>query len=192
LMEEAGRDKETGMSSILGLDAETVERVCREASAAGVCVPANFNGPGQIAISGEKPALAKAAELAKAAGAKRVLPLNVSGAFHSPVMETARKGLEAALAEVILRAPSARFVNNADAKELRTPDEIRASLVRQVVSPVRWEPSCRLIVGGGEKIFYEVGPGRTLQGLMKRIAPEATVIPVGSMKDIEAIGAPGS
>ncbi len=187
LMEEAARGTETGMLSVIGLEDERVEAICREAAAAGAVVPANYNAPGQLVLSGEIVALEKAGELAKAAGAKRCIRLNVSGAFHSPIQEPARQGLQQALAEVMLREPAATFVNNADARELRDPEAIRASLARQLVSPVRWRQSCEAVADGGVTRFFEVGPGKVCQGLMKRIRPEATVTPVGTLAQIEAL-----
>lgn len=189
LMEESGRGQDTGMMSVLGLEAPAIEEICARVTASGIglVVPANYNSPGQVAISGARVALEKAGEELKAAGARRVMPLNVSGAFHSPFMERARKGLEKELADVSFRNPSAKFVNNADAAVLTDPEAIRDSLARQVVEPVRWEQACRLIVGQGDTMFYEIGPGKTLSGLMKRIAPEATVITVNSLADIEAL-----
>ena len=189
LMEESGRGQDTGMTSVIGLEAPAIEEICARVTASGVglVVPANYNCPGQVAISGAKAALAKAAEELKAAGARRIMPLNVSAAFHSPFMDRAKKGLEAALAEVALRTPMAKFVNNADAAVMTDPESIRDSLARQVVEPVRWEQACRLVVGQGDTMFYEVGPGKVCAGLMKRIAPEATVISVNSLADIEAL-----
>ena len=189
LMEESGRGQDTGMVSVLGLEAPAIEEICARVTASGVglVVPANYNSPGQVAISGARAALEKASEELKAAGARRVMPLNVSGAFHSPFMDRARKGLETALAEVAMRGPMAKFVNNADAAVMTDPESIRDALARQVVEPVRWEQACRLIVGQGDTVFYEVGPGKVCAGLMKRIAPEATVISVNTLADIEAL-----
>ncbi len=189
LMEEAGRGFDTGMVSVLGLEASVIEGICAEINAAGAgkVTPANYNCPGQIAISGDRAGLEKAGEQLKAAGARRILPLNVSAAFHSPFMAKAREGLKAALEEVSLRSPLGKFVNNADAQILSDPEAIRDSLCRQLTSPVRWEQSCRLIVGQGDTVFYEIGPGKVLAGLMKRIAPEAKVVSVNSLADIEAL-----
>ncbi|MDR1519132.1 MAG: ACP S-malonyltransferase [Planctomycetota bacterium] len=187
LMEEAGRGRQGGMVSVIGLEAAAVEEVCRRVtdSGAGLATPSNYNCPGQVTISGDRAALAKAEDELKAAGARRVVRLNVSGAFHSPFMESAKKGLENALADISLRHPVAKFVNNADAKLMIDPPSIADSLARQLTSPVRWEQSCRLLVGHGETTFYEVGPGKVCSGLMKRIAPEATVTTVNSLADIE-------
>lgn len=185
LMEKAGEGKDTGMVSILGLDDVLVERVCEDASDYGIVVPANYNCPGQLVISGEKKALEKAMELAKEAGAKRVMALNVSAAFHSPVMEAARNGLAEALKEVPVRSFEGRFINNADAKEIKDADAIKESLARQLVSPVRWTQDMQLASGGGDKIYYECGPGKVCQGLMKRIAADCDVTSVNSMAVIE-------
>ncbi len=189
LMEEAGRGQDGGMASVMGMESAAIEEICARvaASGAGLVVPANYNCPGQVAISGTRAGLEKAGEELKAAGARRVLPLNVSGAFHSPLMEAARQGLETALSEVSLRNPMAKFINNADAAAMTDPEAIRESLARQLVSPVKWEQSCRLAVGQGDSVFYEVGPGKVCAGLMKRIAPEATVVTINTLADIEAL-----
>lgn len=189
LMEEAGRGQETGMASVIGLESAAIEEICTRISATevGLVVPANYNCPGQVAISGTKAALEKAAEELKAAGARRVIPLNVSAAFHSPFMEAAKAGLETALADVSLRNPVCKFINNADAAVLNDPEAIRESLARQLVAPVKWEQACRLAVGQGDTLFYEVGPGKVCAGLMKRIAPEATVVAINTLADIDAL-----
>lgn len=189
LMEEAGRGQDAGMASVIGLEAPAVEDVCRRVteSGVGIVAPANYNCPGQVAISGSKQALEKAAEELKNAGARRVLTLNVSGAFHSPYMEKARAGLEAELADIAMRNPNAKFINNADAAVLTDPEIIRESLARQLVSPVKWEQCCRLAVGQGDTVFYEVGPGKVLAGLMKRIAPDAKVVSLNTLAEIEAL-----
>ena len=187
LMESAGRGRKTGMVSILGLDAEAVEAVCKEAADAGLVAPANYNCPGQIVISGEEAAIERAAELARNAGAKRATRLKVSAAFHTPVMDPAQSGLREALEATPFREPVAPFVNNADAEVLRDSEAIRDSLARQVVSPVCWEQSCRYFLAQGETRFYEVGPGKVIKGLMKRIDRSVSVVSVSSMAEIEAI-----
>lgn len=187
LMESAGRGKATGMVSILGLEAEAVESLCKEASAVGLVAPANYNCPGQIVVSGEDAAIERAATLAKEAGAKRATRLNVSAAFHTSVMNPAQAGLREALASTPFREPTALFVNNADARPVSDPEEIRDSLARQVVSPVRWEQSCRVLLDQGETQFYEVGPGKVIRGLMKRIDRSVSVASVSSLEDIEGI-----
>ncbi|MDR1612383.1 MAG: ACP S-malonyltransferase [Planctomycetota bacterium] len=189
LMAASARGENTGMASVMGLEAPAVEEVCADitASGAGKVYPANYNCPGQVAISGDAPGLELAEKRLKDAGAKRVMKLNVTGAFHSPFMARAREGLEKTLADTPFRRPMAKFVNNADAKMLVDPEEIRDSLARQLTSPVRWDQSARLIVGGGDQQFFEIGPGKVLTGLMRRIAPEALVIPLNSLADIEAL-----
>jgi [acyl-carrier-protein] S-malonyltransferase len=185
LMEAAGREHDSGMVSVIGLEPEAVERACREASSEGVVVPANYNAPGQIVISGASAPLKRAAELCKEAGAKRAIPLKVSGAFHSPLMQSAFDGLKAALQNVSLHKPGGLFVNNVDARVLDDPEEIRDSLCRQVIESVRWEQGCRLLLQRGERVFFEVGPGRVCQGLMRRIDREASVRTVNTLADIE-------
>lgn len=187
LMAAAGGDRETGMSSVIGLDAEVIEKICAEASDAGVVQPANYNSPGQIVISGDKVALDKAGELLKQAGAKRVLPLKVSAAFHSPVMEPARQALAEALADIQIREPNGKFYNNADARALTDPEAIRDSLARQLVSPVRWEQSCLAAIASGEGEFFEVGPGAVCAGLMKRIDRSVDVHNIRNLTDMAAL-----
>ena len=185
LMEAAGAGKDSCMASVLGLEDVLVERVCEEASDAGIVVAANYNCPGQLVISGERAGVEKAMELAKEAGAKRAIMLKVSAAFHSPIMESARAGLAEMLQDVPIREFSGRFINNADARILSGADEIRESLARQLVSPVRWTQSMQLAVQSGDRIFYECGPGRVCQGLMKRIDRKCDVTSINSLKVIE-------
>ena len=188
LMEEAVRGLSTGMASVIGCEALAVERVCSEVTetGAGRAYPANYNSPGQIVISGDRPGLERAGELLKAAGARRVLPLKVSGAFHSPFMAPAREGLAALLDKTPLRKPKGRFINNADARELSDIGAIRESLARQLVSPVRWEATCRALWVAGERNYCEVGPGAACAGLMRRTVEEASVRSVANLADIEA------
>ena len=186
LMEEAARARPGGMASVLGLEAGPVEECCAQASAGGgQVVAANYNCPGQVVISGDAEALERASALLRQAGARRVVRLEVSGAFHSPLMQGAAEGLARALAEAGIREPAGVFVNNADAAPLKDPAEIRRGLERQLTSPVRWEASCRWLAGRGLGPFLEVGPGRTCQGLMRRTAPEAGVTGVSTLADME-------
>ena len=187
LMEAAGAGKESGMASIIGLEDVLVERVCEEASDAGIVVAANYNCPGQLVISGEKVAVEKAMVLAKEAGAKRAIALKVSAAFHSPIMEPARAGLAKALEEVSICEFEGTFINNADAKVYANPEDIKESLARQLVSPVRWTQSMQLASKSGNKMYYECGPGRVCQGLMKRIDRGCDVTSVNSLKIIEEL-----
>lgn len=175
LMFEAGVNWPGTMAAVLGLGDGEVAQVCREAEEAGVVVPANFNGPGQIVISGEVPAVEKAMELASARGAKRVVRLPVSGAFHSPLMGEAAKGLEEALRDTPFRDAEVPVVVNVDAAPLLKADDLRDALVRQLGGAVRWEESMRRVVEEGFAKGFEIGPGRVLKGLARKIVRDLEV-----------------
>ncbi|HYO23873.1 MAG TPA: ACP S-malonyltransferase [Lacipirellulaceae bacterium] len=169
-MQAASDATPSGMVSILGLDREKIESLCDEAREADVLQIANFLCPGNIVVSGGKPACSRVAALAEAAGAMKVIPLAVAGAFHTPLMQAAVEPLAAALAQVPLQPPRIPVLSNVDAQPHADPEEIRQLLVRQVVSPVQWEESLRrLLAEFGVEKCYEVGPGRVLSGLLKRI-----------------------
>ena len=169
-MQDASDETPSGMVSVLGLDRDRVEQLCDDVREEGeVLQPANFLCPGNIAVSGHNAACERIADAAIEAGAMKVIPLAVAGAFHTAIMGSAVERLRAALADVPLSKPRIPVVSNADARPHDDPDEIRDLLVRQVVSPVRWEESMRLLLGEGVDQFYEVGPGRVLRGLLKRI-----------------------
>ena len=149
--------------------------MCIRDSAEGeVCVPANYNCPGQIVISGSVPGIEKACELMKAAGAKRALPLKVGGAFHSPLMDPAKVELEAAINATEIHAPKCPVYQNVDAMPHTDPVEIKKNLVAQLTASVRWTQTVKNMVADGATDFTECGPGAVLQGLIKKIAPEAT------------------
>lgn len=187
LMFRGGQERPGAMAALLGLDDDAVERVCREASAAGgECVPANYNSPAQVVISGDVPAVERAMELAKVAGAKRALRLNVSGAFHSPLMAVAEAGLEARLAEVELAEPRFPVVSNVTAAPVAERGEARRLLVRQLTSPVRWTGSMQFLVGVGVTRFLELGPGNVLAGLLKRVSRDVEVRSIGTADEAEA------
>jgi [acyl-carrier-protein] S-malonyltransferase len=177
----------TGLvAALLGLSSDLVKDVCREASAVGVVAAANFNSPGQIVIAGEKAAVERAIELAKGKGCKKAIPLPVSVPVHTPLMQKAADQLAKDVVQVQwsdLRVP---LVNNADAKAMSRVDEIQASLVRQLPSPVLWEDTIRVMQTMGVTTFVEVGPGTVLTGLIKRIAPEAHLLNVHDPKSLEA------
>lgn len=158
-----------GMVSILGLDREQVEVLVQQAAQGEVLQIANLLCPGNIAVSGTKAACQRIGPLAEAAGATKVVPLAVAGAFHTALMQPAVERLAAALKTVAIQAPRIPVISNVDAQPHDDPDEIRDLLMRQVVSPVRWEESVRRLMGNGFDEFYEVGPGRVLRGLLKRI-----------------------
>lgn len=169
LMAEAGRINPGTMMAVIGLDAEKVRIACKEASSYGVIQPANYNCPGQIVISGEKQAVQMASELAQKAGAKRCIPLDVSGAFHSPLMRPAETGLRLALNEVYFSKPSIPFVANVTGNYMQDSKEIKESLALQLTSSIQWEASVSKMVEDGITTFVEFGPGKVLSGLVKKI-----------------------
>jgi [acyl-carrier-protein] S-malonyltransferase len=177
-MQEAVPVGQGAMAALLGLDAATVEAVCREASQGEVVSPANFNSPGQIVIAGAAAAVARAVELAKSRGAKRSLMLNVSAPFHCALMQPAQDRLSVDLDAVKLADPAVGVVNNADARLVRSAAEARDGLKRQVTASVRWEQSMRVLLAEGVNLFVEVGPGKVLSGLMRQIERQAECLRV--------------
>ncbi len=172
-MQKACELKPSTMAAIIALPDEKVEEIC--ASIPGVVVAANYNCPGQIVISGEIEAIAAACEAAKAAGAKRALPLKVGGAFHSPLMEPARAELASAIEATEIHTPVCPVYQNVDALPHTDPAEIKANLVAQLTAPVRWTQTVQNMVTDGATEFVELGPGKVLQGLVSKISREATV-----------------
>jgi [acyl-carrier-protein] S-malonyltransferase len=170
-MQKACDAKPSTMAAILGLDDAKVEEICK--SIDGIVVPANYNCPGQLVISGDIDAVNAACEALKAAGAKRALVLNVGGAFHSPLMEPAREELAAAIEATRFNNPICPVYQNVTASAVFNPDEIKKNLVAQLTAPVRWTQSVQAMVTDGATLFTEVGPGKVLQGLVKKIAPQA-------------------
>ena len=159
------------MAAIIKLPTETIEEIC--ASCAGIVVPANYNSDGQIVISGEAEAVAEACKKMMEAGAKRALPLPVSGAFHSPLMEPARLELAEAIDKTPFRVPACPVYQNVTALPATDPAVIKENLLRPLTSPVRWTQTVQNMVADGADYFLEIGPGTVLQGLVGRIAPEA-------------------
>lgn len=172
-MQKACELKPSTMAAIIALPDEKVEEIC--ASIPGVVVAANYNCPGQIVISGEMDAIAAACEAAKAAGAKRALPLKVGGAFHSPLMEPARAELASAIEATEIHTPVCPVYQNVDARPHTDPAEIKANLVAQLTAPVRWTQTVQNMVADGATEFVELGPGKVLQGLVSKISREAAV-----------------
>ena len=168
-MQEASDATPSGMVSILGLDREKVDEVVSLARGDDILQVANLLCPGNIAVSGANAACERAADIATEAGAMKAIPLAVAGAFHTPIMQSAVEKLTAALANVPMSEPRIPVVSNVDAKPHSDPEEIRDLLIRQVVSPVYWEDSIRYLMDQGHDEFYEVGPGRVLRGLLRRI-----------------------
>ena len=162
------------MAAVIGLPDADVERICAETD--GIVLAANYNSDGQVVISGEKEAVAAACEKAKAAGAKRALPLAVSGAFHSPLMEPARAELAEAIEKTDFHAPKCPVYQNVTAQAETDPEAIKANVLKQLTSPVRWSQSVKRMVADGAGYFMEIGPGNVLQGLVKRSAGAEVVI----------------
>jgi [acyl-carrier-protein] S-malonyltransferase len=155
------------MAAILGLEDHVVEEIC--ATIDGVVVPANYNCPGQLVISGAIPAVEKACEKLTEAGAKRALILPVGGAFHSPLMEPAREELAAAIQNTTFSNPICEVYQNVNAKAVHDPSEIQANLVSQLTGPVRWTQIMHAMIADGASEVIEVGPGKVLQGLFKKV-----------------------
>ena len=192
-----------GMAAIIGMDAEQLQEVCQEATARalahyaaddsgkpahaglGRVIVANFNAPGQIVISGEQYALQAAMELAKKNGAKRVIPLTVSGAFHSPVMEPAAIGLAQAIQATSIQNAPIPIISNIHATPLSEARAIRDELAQQIASPVQWIRTIEYMAGAGVTVFIEIGPGQALTGMVKRIIKGVTTVSISSAADIE-------
>lgn len=170
-MQKACEAEPSTMAAILGLDDQKVEEVLSEIDE--IVVPANYNSPGQLVISGSISGIEIACEKLKAAGAKRALPLKVGGAFHSPLMEPARVELAEAINNTNFNTPICPVYQNVSAKPFTNPADIRENLVKQLTSPVRWTQTIQNMVADGAKSFVEVGPGTVLQGLVKKISPES-------------------
>jgi len=169
-MQKACEATPSTMAAIIALADEKIEEICAQVSAEGdVCVAANFNCPGQVVISGSKEGINKACELMKAAGAKRALPLNVGGAFHSPLMNPAKVELEAAINATEFHTPKCPIYQNVDAKPHTDPAEIKTNLVAQLTASVRWTQTVQNMIADGASEFTECGPGAVLQGLIKKI-----------------------
>lgn len=187
LMHEAGRAHPGTMAAVIGLEPEEIEAVCREASSAGVVQPANFNSPGQVAISGSLAGIEAAMVLAKAKGAKKVVALQVGGAFHSPLMGGARAGLRKALDKTNFKQADCPVYVNVTAKPETTGERLKNSLDEQLTSPVRWVETIENMIADGAHQFYEVGPGNVLAGLVKRINREFKVTTVGTVDELNQL-----
>ncbi|WP_321280383.1 ACP S-malonyltransferase [Marinifilum fragile] len=166
-MQKACEMEPSTMAAIIGLDDETVEKICAEIEE--VVVPANFNCPGQLVISGSMKGIEIACEKLKEAGAKRALPLKVGGAFHSPLMEPARVELEEAIENTNFSTPSCPVYQNVNAKPVTDPSEIKKNLVAQLTAPVRFTQTMVNMIADGASSFTEVGPGKVIQGLVKKV-----------------------
>lgn len=188
-----------GMAAIIGMEIDAVQQICQEATqqslatlgspaqhpGSGQVVLANYNAPGQIVISGEAQALALASNLAKERGAKKVIPLTVSGAFHSPVMQPAVAKLDAKLANIHLQNAAYPIISNITALPLTDATELRKELAQQVAESVQWIGIIEYLASQNVDIFFEIGPGQALAGMIKRIVKGATIINIGSIADID-------
>jgi [acyl-carrier-protein] S-malonyltransferase len=182
LMQE---QRQGSMAAVLGLEDQQVVELCARVPGA---VAANFNAPGQVVISGEAEAVARAGRLAEEAGAKRVVPLPVSGAFHSPLMAPAARELAALLQSVAFRAPQVPVLTNVAASPVRDPAQLQEQLIQQMTSPVRWTAIVQCLAGLGVEQALEVGPGSVLRGLARRAAPQVKVAGAGTAEEIAAWG----
>ena len=188
LMFKSGSERPGTMAAILGVLTRPIDEICSEASAAGTVVAANYNTEEQVVISGDPPAVEKAMELAKAAGAKRAMPLNVSGAFHSPLMEPSAPGLRAALAAATWRDPAFPVYSNVDAAPNRSASSARDLLARQLTSPVRWVDVIRKLAADyPDALFVELGPGNVAVGTIKRNVTGAKTFACGTAEQVNEL-----
>ena len=184
LMQQAGIEQPGTMAAVVGLEPSVVDEVCRTASSAGIVQAANFNSPGQIVVSGSVAGVRKAMELAKERGAKLVKELPVSGAFHSPLMGFAGSGLKSALEKTSIKDAAIPVYANVTARPVQKADEIRRLLFEQLTKPVRWEETVTNMALDGAGTFVEIGPGKVLQGLVKRIRSDVATRGIEKLSDI--------
>ena len=186
-MQEACDSNPGGMVSIIGLEDEKVEQICSEVEHIGIICAANYNCPGQVVLAGEKSVLEKASILAKERGAKMVIPLKVGGAFHSNLMSPASDKLSKELESTPISKPKVPIIANISAKYVTEPNEIKASLAKQLDSPVRWHQSMKILIQDGFNRFYEIGPGKSLSGLMKRIDASQKIVNIDNIEALKNI-----
>lgn len=184
-MQEAVPEGTGLMAAVLGMERDALEKTCLQAAKNGIVAPANFNSPGQVVIAGEKKAVESAMELAKAGGAKKVIPLAVSVPSHCSLMQQAGERLTRDLDAISIRDLRFPIVNNADAKFLQKAQEWKSSLIKQISSPLYWEDSIKNMAARGFDTFIEIGPGKVLSGLVKRIVKDARVLNVEDMKSMQ-------
>jgi [acyl-carrier-protein] S-malonyltransferase len=184
-MQQAGIDNPGTLAAIVGLKPDVVENLCKQASEFGIVQCANFNSPGQIVISGSIDGVRKTMELCKTSGAKLTKELVVSGAFHSPLMQSAKNSLLGVLEETPIFNSRFPVYANVTAKPVSEKNEIKKLLYEQVTSPVRWEETINNMILDGFNEFYEIGPGKVLQGLIKRINPDVKSFGIDKFKDVE-------
>ena len=184
-MQQAGIDNPGTMAAIIGMDTDKVDKLCKEAESEGIVNCANFNSPGQVVISGSVDGVHKAMELCKTGGAKLVKELVVSGAFHSPLMSSAKNKLKTALDETHFYHSRFPVYANVTAKSVTSKDEMKNLLYEQVTSPVRWEETINNMIADGYDEFYEIGPGKVLTALLKRINPDVSCVSIDKYADVE-------
>jgi len=172
------------MAALIGVELDDAKPIAAEAAATGICTAANDNGGGQVVLSGDKLAVERAVEIAKARGVKRAMMLPVSAPFHCALMQPAADAMAEALAKVSVKPPRVPLVANVLARPIQDPDEIVRSLVEQVTGTVRWRESIKYMAAAGVTAFYEIGAGKVLAGLIKRIADTATVSSIGTPEDV--------
>ncbi len=186
-MQDAVPPGEGAMAAVLGLDAEQVARACAEAAGDGVVSAANLNGPGQVVIGGARDAVTRAGERARALGARRVIPLNVSAPFHTAMMKPAAERLMPELLAVAARDPRIPVIANVDAEPKRSAEAVRDALIRQIDSPVLWEASIARLASEGVTTYVEVGPGSVLTGLVRKIHRDADTRAFGMPDDLASV-----
>ncbi len=184
-MQSACDAAEGTMAALIGCEGENLEKLLEEASKTGIIQPANFNSPGQVAVSGERKAVEKAIEIAKDFGAKKAIPLQVGGAFHSPLMEPARAEVEAVLSKMDFRDGRIAVVTNVEARGEKDSYYLRELLIRQITSPVLWKQSVDHMVENGVDRFMEIGPGKVLSGLVKRSARGSNIGNIDMVEDLK-------
>jgi [acyl-carrier-protein] S-malonyltransferase len=187
LMQKACDERPGTMAAIIGLDSKVIGEVCQIAGKDGIVQAANYNSPGQVVISGSVSGVRKAMEVAKERDARMVKELVVSGAFHSPLMESAAEQLKDAIERTPVREARMPVYANVTGAPIRKPDDIRAALAQQLTSAVQWEESIRNMIADGVSKFIEVGPGKVLQGLIKRIGSEVEVKGIERLEDLALI-----
>lgn len=185
LMQEAVAPGVGAMSAVLGMDSELIEKICSEVD--GIVTIANYNCPGQIVISGQKQAVEDAGEKLKTNGAKKVIPLNVSGPFHSPMLKEAGEQLYQVLTKIDIKEPNTPYVANVNAELIDKKDNIRELLAEQVYSSVRWQQSVENIIASGVNTFIEIGPGKTLSSFVKKIDRTCRVLNVEKVEDLDQL-----
>jgi [acyl-carrier-protein] S-malonyltransferase len=190
LMQASGAGRDGAMAAILGLDDARLPALVERASAEGVFGVANRNAPGQVVVSGERAAIDAATEIARELGARKAIVLPVSVAAHSPLMAEAAEGMRRILADIEFHDPTVPLLANADARPIATAAEARAELVEHLTAGVDWVAAVERMTASGVDTFIEVGPGRVLTGLIKRIAPDATTIPLDDPGSPERLAIP--